>query len=257
MDEPRKLKLKEIVTQAFSVKDDTAPNSEIQERLHSAGKVTGTNLCMMVCANLIACIGLNAGSMTVVVGAMLIEPLMGSILMLAYSTVSADKHQFKVSALGFLFQICASIIASTIYFILTPIKGTTPELMSMTEPTIFEVMVAIVGGVAGVIGQTRKEKVNTIIPGVAIATALMPPLCTCGYAIANLNIHMLLGSAYMFIVNSYFIALGASFVLLLFRIPKTEEMTESEWEHARTAMIINTVVLIIPAVIVSLYKMFA
>lgn len=257
MESPKPQSFKEIVTKAFSLKEDTASNSEIQARLHSAGKVTGTNLCMMACANIIACIGLNAGQMTVVVGAMLIEPLMGSILMISYSTVSANRQQFKSSSLGFLFQICTSIIASTLYFLLTPVKEPTPELLSMTQPTVFEVMVAIVGGVAGVIGQTRKDRVNTIIPGVAIATALMPPLCTCGYAIANLNLSMLLGSAYMFIVNSYFIALGASIILSLFKIPMDEEMTEEELKNATKDMIVNTLVLLIPAVIVSLYKLLA
>lgn len=257
MESPKPQSFKKIVTEAFSLKEDTASNSEIQARLHSAGKVTGTNLCMMACANIIACIGLNAGQMTIVVGAMLIEPLMGSILMIAYSTVSANRHQFKSSSLGFLFQICTSIIASTLYFLLTPVKEPTPELLSMTQPTVFEVMVAIVGGVAGVIGQTRKDRVNTIIPGVAIATALMPPLCTCGYAIANLNLSMLLGSAYMFIVNSYFIALGASIILSLFKIPMDEKMTEEELKNATKGMIFNTLVLLIPAVIVSLYKLLA
>ena len=163
MKEQKPQSLKDIIIAAFSIREDTAPNSEIQDRLRSAGKVTGTNLCMMTCANLIACIGLNAGQMTVVVGAMLIEPLMGSILLIAYSTVSADKELFKTSALGFLFQIIASILASTVYFILTPVKGTTPELLSMAQPTLFEVLVAIIGGVAGIIGQTRTEKVPLIL----------------------------------------------------------------------------------------------
>ena len=257
MKDPNKQSLKEIIVNAFSIREDSAPNSEIQERLRSAGKVTGTNLCMMTCANLIASIGLNAGQMSVVVGAMLIEPLMGSILLNAYSTVSADRELFKSSALGFLFQITASILASTLYFILTPVKGTTPELLSMSHPTLFEVMVAIIGGIAGIIGQTRKEKVNTIIPGVAIATALMPPLCTIGYGIANLDSEILFGAAYMFIVNSYFIALGASLVLSLFKIPMHDEMTEEEINQATKSMIINTLIILLPAVLAALYKLFS
>ena len=250
--EPRKLK--DVLIEAFSIREDTAPNAEIQDRLRSAGKVTGTNLCMMVCANLIACMGLNAGQMSVVIGAMLIEPLMGSILMLSYCTVSANRREYVSYGMGFLFQIVSSILAATIYFLLTPVRGTTPELLSMTQPTVFEVMIAIVGGIAGVIGQTRKEKVNTIIPGVAIATALMPPLCTCGYAIANLDLKMLLGSAYMFIVNAYFIALGACVVLSLFRIPMDEEMTDEELNKATQDMVINTLLLLIPAVVLSIYR---
>lgn len=245
---------KETVIAAFSVSEDSAPNQEIQERLRSAGQVTGTNLCMMVCANLIASMGLNAGQMSVVVGAMLIEPLMGSILMLSYCTVSAQKKEYLNFATGFVFQIVSSIIAATIYFLLTPVKGTTPELLSMTEPTVFEVMIAIVGGVAAVIGMTRKEKANTIIPGVAIATALMPPLCACGYGIANLDPKIAFGAFYMFLVNAYFISLGACLVLSLFRIPMSDEMTQEEIRKSTREMIINTLLMLIPAVVVSVYK---
>ena len=255
MEEKKPKKLKEIIREAFSVKDDTASNREIKKRLHAAGKVTGTNMCMMVCANIIASVGLNAGSMTVVVGAMLIEPLMGSILLIAYSLVAANRHDLKSAGLGFLFQIGACLIASTLYFIISPVKDPTEELLAFSQPTVFEVLVAFVGGIAGVIGQSRKEKVNTIIPGVAIATALMPPLCTCGYAIATLKLHMILGSAYMFLINFYFIALGSCIVLSLFNIPREEEMTEEEWTKVRKAMITNTIIMLIPAILLSIYRL--
>ena len=247
MNAPAPKKLKDIIREAFSIIEDTASNNEIRDRLKSAGKVTGTNLCMMVCANIIACIGLNAGSVTVLIGAMLIEPLMGSILMIAYGTVSADRRLFKAYSLGFLFQILASVLASTVYFFLTPVKEPTEELLSLTRPDLFDVIVAFIGGVAGVIGQTRTEKVNTIIPGVAIATSLMPPLCVCGYAISAGDLRILLGAAYLFLVNAYFIALGASLVLSLFRIPRVEEMTEEDWRKARKRMIRNTLIFVIPA----------
>lgn len=254
MEIPSQDQLKNIIAEAFSITEDTASKREIKNRLQSAGKVTGTNLCMMVCANLIACIGLNAGSMTVVVGAMLIEPLLGSILMLAYSTAAADRHLLKAYGLGFAFQIAASILASTVYFLLTPLKEPTAELISMTRPALYEVVVALVGGIAGMIGMTRKEKVNTIIPGVAIATSLMPPLCTCGYAISAWNLNMLAGAAYLFLVNAYFIALGASLILSLFKIPRAEEMTDEEWEKAKKKMIRNTVIFIIPALIATILR---
>ena len=255
MKEQEPKKFKEILVEAFSVREDTASNKEIRKRMQDAGKVTGTNMCMMVCANLIASMGLNSGQMTVVVGAMLIEPLMGSILMISYSMASANKHEFKSYGFGFLFQIAACLIASTLYFIISPVKTPTDELLAFSQPTVFEVLIAFVGGIAGVIGQTRKDKVNTIIPGVAIATALMPPLCTCGYAIATLKGNMILGSAYMFLVNVYFIALGSCIVLSLFNIPKDEEMTEEEWAKGRRSMIINTLIMIIPAILLSLYRL--
>ena len=249
MEAPTMKNIKKIISEAFSIREDTASHQEIRDRLLSAGKVTGTNLCMMVCANLIACIGLNAGSVTVVIGAMLIEPLMGSILMLSYSTVSADRQLFSIYSFGFLFQILSSVVASTVYFLLTPIKEPTAELLSLTHPSMFEVVVAFVGGIAGVIGQTRKEKVNTIIPGVAIATSLMPPLCTCGYAIASGDFGIFCGAAYLFLVNAYFIELGAALVLSLFKIPRVEDMTEEEWARTKRKMLRNTLIFLIPALI--------
>lgn len=254
--DPGSQTLKSIVMDAFSIREDTASHEEIHSRLYDAGKVTGTNLCMMACANIIACVGLNAGSMSVVIGAMLIEPLMGSILMIAYSVVASDGLQFKRHMIGFSFQILASIIASTLYFMISPVKEPTEELLMMTSPTLFDVIVAIVGGIAGIIGMTRKDRINTIIPGVAIATSLMPPLCACGYAIANLNPDMLLGSAYLFLINSYFIAIGATLVLGMFRIPVVDDMSEMEKKKVRLEMIRNMILIVLPALIAALYKLF-
>ena len=107
------------------------------------------------------------------------------------------------------------------------------------------------------IGQTRKEKVNTIIPGVAIATSLMPPLCVCGYAIASGDWAMLGGAAYLFLVNAYFITLGAGVVLSLLRIPRVEEMSEEDWARAKRKMLRNTAIILIPALIATAIRIFA
>ncbi len=116
---------------------------------------------------------------------MLISPLMGNTLAMAYGTASADKHVVAQFAVGYIVKIIISVATSAIYFSLSPIKEVTTELLARTNPRFFDVLIAICGGLAGIVGQTRKDKANNIIPGVAIATALMPPLCTCGYAIAN------------------------------------------------------------------------
>lgn len=255
MDEQKPTSLKETLTSAFSIAEDTAPHSEISIRLKNAGKVTGTNLCMMTCANLIACIGLNAGSMTVCIGAMLLEPLMGGILMITYGIGTASKEEVRVAFTGFLLQILACLIASTVYFILTPVKDPTDELLMFTQVTMFDVLVAFIGGVAGMIGHTQLDRVNTIIPGVAIATALMLPLCTCGYAIAMQDLPMLLGAGYMFLVNAYFISLGASMVVVLLGIPRREDMTDEEWAAGKRVMIVNTIILIIPAILFSIHQL--
>lgn len=255
MDKQNPKNLKTMIREAFSVKEDTASHQEIKQRLMDGGKVTGTNLCMMTCANIIACVGLNVGSMTTCIGAMLLEPLMGSVLLISYTMVIAERQGIKASTLGLLFQIAACLVASTLFFILTPVREPTEELLSFAQPTMAEVIVAFVGGIAGVIGQTRTDKVNTIVPGVAIATALMLPLCTCGYAIAHLDHRMLTGALYNFIVNFYFINLGAILVLNLFNIPKEEHMSEKEWTVRRRRMIVNTILLLVPAILVSLYRL--
>lgn len=239
----------ETIKRAFSLKEDSATNEEIRQRLLEGGQVTGTNLCVLVCAMVIASVGLNTGSTAVIIGAMLISPLMGSILASAYASVSADYNLLRKHLIGFMFQIVISVVASMIYFWLSPVKEPTSELMARTTPSFFDVLIAFFGGLAGIIGQTRKDKVTNIIPGVAIATALMPPLCTCGYSIANGNWRMLGGAAYLFIINTYFIFLSAALILSVMRIPKVQELTREEWKKLRFRMIRNTIIIIVPSIL--------
>jgi uncharacterized hydrophobic protein (TIGR00271 family) len=190
----------------------------------------------------------------VIIGAMLISPIMGSILASAYGSVSADYPLLKNHMVGFGLQIAISVAAATIYFLLSPVKDPTVELLARTSPTFFDVLIAFFGGLAGIIGQTRIDKTNTVIPGVAIATALMPPLCTCGYSIANGRWDMLLGAGYLFILNAYFIFLSASIILSALKIPKTKELTEKQWRRHRLRMVRNTIIIAIPSII-AVYSM--
>lgn len=238
-----------IVRRAFSLREDKADNDEIRDRLLSGGKVTGTNLSVMICAMIIASVGLNTGSTAVIIGAMLISPIMGTILAVAYGTASVDVGIVKKYMIGFAFQIILSVAASTIYFLLSPIKEPTSELLARTQPSFYDVIIASAGGLAGIIGQTREDKANNIIPGVAIATALMPPLCTCGYSIANGNWHMLGGAAYLFFVNAYFIFLSSTVILSIFGIPKAREMTEAQWRRLRARMVRNTIITLLPGIL--------
>ncbi len=232
----------------FSLHEDAATHDEIRERILSGGQITGTNMCVLICAMVIASVGLNTGSTAVIIGAMLISPLMGSILAMAYGTVANDGALAFKHLIGLLIQIAISLIASTIYFALSPIKEPTSELIARTSPSIFDVLIAIAGGLAGIIGQTRKEKANNIIPGVAIATALMPPICTCGYAIASGKIIMFSMALYLFLLNSYFIYLSASVILSALQIPKTQELSEEVWKKRRRRMIRNTILILIPSI---------
>lgn len=244
-------KFNRMTSRMLQIKAETASNEEIKDRLLSGGRVTGTNMVVMVCAILIASVGLNTNSIPVIIGAMLVSPLMGSILAIAYGTVSADPDLTRLHSVGFAFQIIFSLIASTIYFILSPVKTPTHELLARTSPSFFDVIIASAGGIAGIVGQTNKEKANNIVPGVAIATALMPPLCTCGYAIANMNLRMLGGAAYLFLINAYFIYASACLFLSLLEIPRVRELTPAEWRRSRMKMVRNTILVLLPCIVLA------
>ena len=240
--------LKLTLLRIFSLHSDSASHEEIRDRIIAGGQVTGTNLCVLICAILIASVGLNTGSAAVIIGAMLISPLMGSLLAMAYGAVSVRRHLLRRQIYGFICQILVSLLVSLIFFLLSPVTEPSKELLARTQPTFFDVIVAISGGFAGIIGNTRKDKANNVVPGVAIATALMPPLCTCGYAIANGQWKMLLGAAYLFTVNCYFIFLSAVVILGVLRIPKEEKLTDRQWRKIRRKMVRNTILVALPSI---------
>ena len=252
MHDKRRETIKETIKKMFSITEDTASHDEIKDRLISGGKVTGTNMCVMICAMIIASVGLNKNSTAVIIGAMLISPLMGSILVIAYGVESADSYIVRRHLIGLVFQIVVSVLTSTIYFYISPIKETTPELLARTDPSAYDIIIALAGGIAGIIGQTRKDKSNNIIPGAAISTAIMPPLCTCGYSIANKRWHMLAGASYLFLVNAYFIFLGSAMILGVLKIPKVREITEKEWKRLKIRMFRNTIIIALPSILIGL-----
>ena len=244
-----KVPMKKVLKNMFSLSADTASYEEIRDRLLTGGKVTGTNMVVMMCAILIASVGLNTNSVAVIIGAMLISPLMGSILAIAYGTAIASTTVIERHTLGFVMQILISLMTSTIYFLSSPVKDVTSELAARTEPSAFAVIVAFAGGIAGIIGSTRKDKVTNVIPGVAIATAIMPPLCTCGFAIANGKWDMFLKAAYLFIINAYFIFLAAELVLLILKVPKVKELSEKEKKVYLFRKVRNTIIVLLPCIV--------
>ena len=245
-----KMTVKEILKDAFSLESDTANHEEIRTRLVEGGQVTGTNMCVLMLAIFIASIGLNMNSTAVIIGAMLISPLMGSIQAAAYGTATADLRLFRKSVIGLMFQVMVCLITSTLYFLISPISTTTSELLARTQPNIWDVLIALFGGIAGIIGITRKEKSN-VIPGVAIATALMPPLCTCGYGIATGQWRFLLGAGYLFLVNSYFIFFSSAAILLMLKVPRKKEITLEQWKRLKKVIIRNTLIMILPSIVIA------
>lgn len=168
----------------------------------------GPNVWILAFAIVLASVGLNVNSTAVIIGAMLVSPLMGPIIGVGLSFGTSDVELLKSAAKNLLVMVVISLFASTLYFVLTPLALVNPtELLARTSPTIYDVIIAFFGGLAGILENSRKER-GTVLSGVAIATALMPPLCTAGYGLAHLNMHYFLGALYLFLINSVFIALA-------------------------------------------------
>ena len=179
----------------------------------------GPNVYILFVAIIIASVGLNVNSIPVIIGAMLISPLMGPIIGLGLGLGTNDRELVLFSIKNLLIMVGISLLAATLYFILTPLEIDNPtELLARTRPTIYDVFIALFGGLAGVLETARKEK-GTVMAGVAIATALMPPLCTVGYGIANLSLQYTLGALFLFSINCIFIAMAAYLMAKFLKFP--------------------------------------
>ena len=179
---------------------------EFREKLYDDLHVRLRDTMILMCSIFIASIGLNMNSTAVIIGAMLISPLMTPIIGLGFGLAIFDTRLIKQSLQVLFTQVLVSLLVSTLYFWISPLSYASSELIARTSPTIWDVLIAIAGGIAGVIG-SRKKEANNIVPGVAIATALMPPICTAGYGLANGNVRFLFGALYLFLINCVFIML--------------------------------------------------
>ncbi|MDE2348340.1 MAG: DUF389 domain-containing protein [Gammaproteobacteria bacterium] len=203
----------------FSLKDDREENAQIDAELRAGVVMEGTNLWVLMFAILIASIGLNVNSTAVVIGAMLISPLMGPVLGVGYGVGVVDLALIRKALKNLGIATLIALLTSTLYFLATPLRSAQSELLARTAPTIWDVLIAFFGGLAGIIGVTRRQK-STVIPGVAIATALMPPLCTAGFGLANGAWKYFFGAFYLFTINCVFIAAAAALVIGAFRLPR-------------------------------------
>jgi uncharacterized hydrophobic protein (TIGR00271 family) len=191
-----------------SLKSELENYDNIHEEIKRGIIFKGTNLWILFFAIIVASIGLNMNSTAVIIGAMLISPLMGPINGMGYSIATYDSELFRQSIKNFGFAVVTSLFASTAYFALSPISTAHSELLSRTSPSIYDVLIALFGGMAGIIAISSRQKGN-VIPGVAIATALMPPLCTAGYGLATAQFDFFLGAIYLFTINTVFIAIAS------------------------------------------------
>jgi uncharacterized hydrophobic protein (TIGR00271 family) len=213
--------LRAAIAHRFSLLEDKADDAEIDRSLRAGVELRGATPWILMFAIVIASVGLNTNSTAVIIGAMLVSPLMGPIVGLGYGIGIVDFALVRRSLANLAIAAGISLLTSTLYFMLTPLDEAQSELLARTTPSLWDVLIALAGGLAGIIGQTRREKSN-VIPGVAIATALMPPLCTAGYGLANGNWSVFGGAFYLFSINCVFIAFAAVVVIEFLRLPHRE-----------------------------------
>lgn len=229
----------------LSIKDGADVQSTIEGIKRDIG-FRGPTAWILIFSIFIASIGLNVNSTAVIIGAMLISPLMGPILGIGLSIGTNDFETLIRSLKNLGIAVSISLITSTLYFALTPLNIEQSELLARTQPTILDVMVALFGGFAGIVAGSRKEKTN-VIPGVAIATALMPPLCTAGYGLATLKMHYFLGAFYLFFINSVFISLATFLVVKYLKFPMVSYINPVKARRYRIALSAFLLITIIPS----------
>ena len=217
--------------------------------IKSKQSMSGANAWMLMCSIMIASIGLNLNSQAVIIGAMLISPLMSPILGIGLGVAINDKDALSHALMHFGAAIIIALLTSTFYFWLTPMDAFTQEIEARTAPTFLDILIAIFGGIAGIVSLSRKD-ISTTIPGVAIATALMPPLCVAGFGLANGRIDIASKAFYLFFLNSFFVAFATYVILRQMRFPFKEYSSPTDRRKNMAMVTLFSIIMIIPSVLI-------
>ena len=235
------------VRRLFDLTEDAQEYSAVVEEVSRNVVFRGTNLWILMFAIVICSVGLNVNSTAVIIGAMLISPLMGPIIGVGVGVGIFDTQLIRKGARNLLVAVVISVFSSALYFWITPLSEAQSELLARTTPTLWDVLIALFGGLAGIVAATRKEKTN-VIPGVAIATALMPPLCTTGYGLATGQWAYFLGALYLFFINAVFISVSAFLLVRLLRFPRATFVDQVQERRVRWIVWTVVVITVIPSV---------
>lgn len=251
----RRKALRNYFHSLFDMRDNMMSYDEIDEMMREQAVIHGANMWILMLAILIASIGLNVNSTAVIIGAMLISPLMSGIMTMGYSIAVRDIPLLLKALVRFATQVAICLITSAIYFKISPLTVPSEEMIARTSPTAWDVLIALFGGLAGMIGHTRTKHSN-VIPGVAIATALMPPLCTAGYGIATGQLRFFIGAFYLFLINTLFIAISTALIALVLKIPYHKSVTRKSQKRVNLAIAMIAVFTVIPSVFVGAYTVY-
>lgn len=239
--------LKQYLRTLFDLRAD-ADEAGTVESIKKSVDFTGANLWALVCAIFIASIGLNTNSTAVIIGAMLISPLMGPITGMGLALGTNDLELLKRSARSLGIAVLISILTSTLYFFISPLQEVQSELLARTRPTIYDVLIATIGGLAGIIAGSRQSKINNAIPGVAIATALMPPLCTAGFGLATGRPAFFFGAFYLFAINSVFICFATFLIVRFLRFRRVSFLNVQREKRVKTYMVLFALGTLLPSI---------
>jgi uncharacterized hydrophobic protein (TIGR00271 family) len=237
--------IKRALDGALNIIHETDEPGTIRE-IYDKIPVRGNNTWMLICSAMLASIGLDTGSGAVIIGAMLISPLMSPILGVGLSVGINDREMLSASVKNLAIAAAAGLIVSTFYFMITPLGEPTNELLARTKPTLLDVMVAFFGGVAGIVSISRSDKSNAI-PGVAIATALMPPLCTAGYGLALGRLDFFFGGFYLFFINAVFISLATFLIVKYLKFDIKHYVDKATERRAARIMAVMLFVVVSPS----------
>lgn len=233
--------IKLLFSDIFILSGEQEAHDQITDTIVKGVTFTGTNLWVLVFAIFVASVGLNVNSTAVIIGAMLISPLMGPIMGMGLGAGTYDRELLTKSLKNLGFAIFFSLLTSTGYFLISPLNQAHSELLARTSPNIYDVLIAFFGGLAGIIAITSKQKGNAL-QGAAIATALMPPLCTAGYGIATAQWSFFLGAFYLFIINSVFIGLATYFTVRLLNFPTKDVSSQLIFKRVVAFIVFITII---------------
>lgn len=235
------------IARLFNLHLEKANEADVVESVKKGVEFRGPNLWTLIFAIFIASIGLNVNSTAVIIGAMLISPLMGPIMGIGLGIATIDINLVRKGSKNLLIATLISIATSALYFWITPLHDAQSELLARTTPSIWDVFIAFFGGLAGIVASTRKEKSN-VIPGVAIATALMPPLCTAGFGLASGNFYYFLGAIYLYFINSVFICLSTYLIVRFLNFRKVKFENQSYGKKVSRYILIIVTAAVIPSI---------
>ena len=245
--------LREFMKGRFSLEEDQAQCDEVVAAISKGVEFRGVNLWVLIFATMIASLGLNVNSAAVIIGAMLISPIMGPIMGVGLSLGINDFDLLKKSLRNLTLMFIVAIITSTVYFFISPLSSNSSELLARTVPTTYDVLIALFGGLAGIVAQTRQDRTSTVIPGVAIATALIPPLCTAGFGLATGQFRFFFGAFYLFFINSVFIALATYAMVRFLKYEKKVFIDKGRERTVKRLMMVITLVTFIPSVVIGFH----